>query len=169
MFGYTVSWCQHWFEYFPNPPLNVLSMAENVLAHHDKELLQHLVDCGITSQVAAVHGNTQFDEKDGRAFRLQAHSFNTRLCHVKVYTFYCASLYLSQLYVWPLLETLFSEVLTRDEWLRLFDNIFSNHPSFLLMACVAYITCCREPLLLCSQKQDFEVTTFAPLKMKSAP
>ncbi|XP_068426711.1 TBC1 domain family member 31 [Clinocottus analis] len=105
-----VNWGQHWFEYFPNPPLNILSMAENVLAHHDKELLQHLVDCGITSH----------------------------------------------LYVWPLLETLFSEVLTRDEWLRLFDNIFSNHPSFLLMACVAYITCCREPLLLCSQKQDFE-------------
>lgn len=46
-----VNWCQHWFEYFPNPPLNILSMAENVLAHHDKELLQHLVDCGITSQV----------------------------------------------------------------------------------------------------------------------
>ena len=46
-----VNWCQHWFEYFPNPPLNVLSMAENVLAHHDQELLQHLVDRGITSQV----------------------------------------------------------------------------------------------------------------------
>uniref|UniRef100_A0A8D3E2P5 TBC1 domain family member 31 n=1 Tax=Scophthalmus maximus TaxID=52904 RepID=A0A8D3E2P5_SCOMX len=105
-----VNWCQHWFEYFPNPPLNILNMAENVLAHHDKELLQHLVDCGITSQ----------------------------------------------LYVWPLLETLFSEVLTCDEWLRLFDNIFSNHPSFLIITCVAYITCCREPLLLCSQKQDFE-------------
>ncbi|CAL8248434.1 unnamed protein product [Lota lota] len=105
-----VNWCQHWFEYFPNPPLNVLSMAENVLAHHDQELLQHLVDCGITSQ----------------------------------------------LYIWPLLETLFSEVLTRDEWLRLFDNVFSNHPCFLLMACVAYATCCRAPLLLCSHKQDFE-------------
>ncbi|CAL8289028.1 unnamed protein product [Merluccius merluccius] len=105
-----VNWCQHWFEYFPNPPLNVLSMVENVLAHHDAEVLQHLVDCGITSQ----------------------------------------------LYVWPLLETLFSEVLTRDEWLRLFDNVFSNHPCFLLLACVAYVTCCRAPLLLCSHKQDFE-------------
>ncbi|XP_076006622.1 TBC1 domain family member 31 isoform X2 [Genypterus blacodes] len=105
-----VNWCQHYFEYFPNPPINILSMAENVLAHHDKEMLQHLVDCGVTSQV----------------------------------------------YVWPLLETLFSEVLTRDEWLRLFDNVFTNHPSFLLMACVAYVTCCREPLLLCSQKEDFE-------------
>lgn len=107
-----VNWCQHWFEYFPNPPLNILGMVENVLAHHDKKLLQHLVKCGITSQV----------------------------------------------YVWPLLETLFSEVLTRDEWLRLFDSVFSNHPSFLLMACVAYITCSRQPLLKSSQKQDFEVT-----------
>ena len=49
---FAVNWCQHWFEYFPNPPLNILNMAENVLAHHDKELLQHLVDCGITSQVS---------------------------------------------------------------------------------------------------------------------
>ncbi|XP_036395511.1 TBC1 domain family member 31 [Megalops cyprinoides] len=105
-----VNWCQHWFEYFPNPPLNVLSMVENVLAHHDKELLQHLINCGITSQ----------------------------------------------LYVWPLLETLFSEVLTREEWLKLFDNVFANHPSFLLLAVVAYLTCCRAPLLLCNQKEDFE-------------
>lgn len=73
-----------------------------------------------------------------------------------------------QLYVWPLLETFFSEVLTRDEWLRLFDSVFSNHPSFLLMACVAYITCCREPLLLCSRKRDFEVTT-GPLSHMSLP
>uniref|UniRef100_A0A8C9RB14 TBC1 domain family member 31 n=1 Tax=Scleropages formosus TaxID=113540 RepID=A0A8C9RB14_SCLFO len=105
-----VNWCQHWFEYFPNPPLNVLSVAENVLAHHDKELLQHLVNCGVTSQV----------------------------------------------YAWPLLETLFSEALTRDEWLKLFDNVFSNHPSFLLMAVVAYVTCSRAPLLLCTQREDFE-------------
>ncbi|XP_016387726.1 TBC1 domain family member 31-like isoform X1 [Sinocyclocheilus rhinocerous] len=105
-----VNWCQHWFEYFPNPPLNVLSLAENVLAHHDKELLQHFVACGVTSQM----------------------------------------------YAWPLLETLFSEVLMTEEWLKLFDNVFSNHPSFLLMAVVAYVTCCRAPLLLCTDKKDFE-------------
>ncbi|CAG12858.1 unnamed protein product [Tetraodon nigroviridis] len=105
-----VNWCQHWFEYFPNPPLNILAMVENVLAHHDRKLLQHLVSCGVTSQV----------------------------------------------YAWPLLETLFSEVLTRDEWLRLFDSVFSNHPAFLLMACVAYVTCCRQLLLKSTQKRDFE-------------
>ncbi|XP_053752507.1 TBC1 domain family member 31 isoform X4 [Panthera pardus] len=105
-----INWCQHWFEYFPNPPINILSMIENVLAFHDRELLQHFIDHDITSQ----------------------------------------------LYAWPLLETVFSEVLTREEWLKLFDNIFSNHPSFLLMTVVAYNTCSRAPLLNCSLRDDFE-------------
>uniref|UniRef100_A0A8C3JUH8 TBC1 domain family member 31 n=1 Tax=Calidris pygmaea TaxID=425635 RepID=A0A8C3JUH8_9CHAR len=105
-----VNLCQHWFEYFPNPPVNVLSMMENVLAHHDKELLQHLIKHNVTAQV----------------------------------------------YAWPLLETLFSEVLTREEWLKVFDNIFSNHPSYFLMIVVSYIICSRAPLLHCDQKADFE-------------
>ncbi|XP_062044026.1 TBC1 domain family member 31 isoform X2 [Lepus europaeus] len=105
-----INWCQHWFEYFPNPPINILSMIENVLAFHDKELLQHFINHDITSQ----------------------------------------------LYAWPLLETVFSEVLTREEWLKLFDNVFSNHPSFLLMTVVAYNRCSRAPLLNCNLKDDFE-------------
>ncbi|XP_058420863.1 TBC1 domain family member 31 isoform X3 [Diceros bicornis minor] len=105
-----INWCQHWFEYFPNPPINILSMIENVLAFHDKKLLQHFIDHDITSQ----------------------------------------------LYAWPLLETVFSEVLTREEWLKLFDNVFSNHPSFLLMTVVAYNICSRAPLLNCNLKDDFE-------------
>ncbi|KAJ6663117.1 hypothetical protein lerEdw1_010710 [Lerista edwardsae] len=105
-----VNWCQHWFEFFPNPPINVLSMVENILAHHDKELLQHLMSYNITSQV----------------------------------------------YAWPLLETMFSEVLTREEWLKLFDNIFSNHPSFFVMVVAAYVMCSRTPLLRCNRKEDFE-------------
>ncbi|KAI6075221.1 TBC1 domain family member 31 [Aix galericulata] len=107
-----VNFCQHWFEYFPNPPVNVLSMMENILAHHDKELLQHFIKYNVTSQV----------------------------------------------YAWPLLETLFSEVLTREEWLKVFDNIFSNHPSYFLMIVVAYIVCSRAPLLHCNQRQDFEAS-----------
>ncbi|XP_030090353.1 TBC1 domain family member 31 isoform X3 [Serinus canaria] len=105
-----VNFCQHWFEYFPNPPVNVLGMMENVLAHHDKELLQHLTKYNVTSQV----------------------------------------------YAWPLLETLLSEVLTREEWLKAFDNIFSNHPSYFLMIVVAYVICSRAPLLHCNQAADFE-------------
>ncbi|XP_072323027.1 TBC1 domain family member 31 isoform X4 [Scyliorhinus torazame] len=105
-----INWCQHWFEYFPNPPINILSVVENILAHHDKELLQHLVKYNITSQ----------------------------------------------LYAWPLMETLFSEVLTREEWLKLFDNVFSNHPSYLLVAVAAYLICSRTPLLQCNIKEDLE-------------
>ncbi|XP_054982919.1 TBC1 domain family member 31 isoform X2 [Sorex araneus] len=45
-----INWCQHWFEYFPNPPINILSMIENVLAFHDKELLQHFINHNITAQ-----------------------------------------------------------------------------------------------------------------------
>ena len=48
----TATWCQHWFEYFPNPPINVLGMVENALAYHDKELLQHFIRHGLTSQVS---------------------------------------------------------------------------------------------------------------------
>ncbi|XP_070574109.1 TBC1 domain family member 31-like [Ptychodera flava] len=105
-----LNWCQHWFEFFPNPPINVLSMVENVLAYHDKEVLQHFVRYNITTQI----------------------------------------------YAWPLLETLFSEVLTKDEWLKLWDNVFSNHPSFLLITVVAYVICSRQALLQCTNKEDFE-------------
>ncbi|KAM6283307.1 TBC1 domain family member 31 isoform 2-T2 [Porphyrio hochstetteri] len=105
-----VNFCQDWFEYFPNPPVNILSMMENVLAHHDKELLQHFIKHNVTSQV----------------------------------------------YAWPLLETLFSEILTREEWLKVFDNIFSNHPSYFLMIVVAYTICSRTALLHCNQTGDFE-------------
>ncbi|KAL7984091.1 hypothetical protein Chor_002661 [Crotalus horridus] len=52
-----INWCQHWFEFFPNPPINVLSMVENILAHHDKELLHHLMKYNITSQYFFHHRN----------------------------------------------------------------------------------------------------------------
>lgn len=48
----TVNWADHWFEYFPNPPINILGMIENVLAYHDKYLLQHFVKYSVTSQVS---------------------------------------------------------------------------------------------------------------------
>jgi len=62
-----------------------------------------------------------------------------------------------QIYAWPLLETLFSEVLTQHEWLMLFDNVFSNHPSFLLMVVAAYAMCARGPLMQCVELDDFRV------------
>ncbi|XP_033626137.1 TBC1 domain family member 31-like [Asterias rubens] len=104
------NWCQQWFEFFPNPPVNVLSMVENVLAYHDRAVLQHFVKYGVTSQV----------------------------------------------YAWPLLQTLLSEVVTKEEWQKLWDNIFSNHPAFLLLVVVAYIIGSRQPLLQCTDVDDFK-------------
>ena len=64
-----------------------------------------------------------------------------------------------QIYTWPLLQTLLSEVFTREEWLRLFDNVFSNHPSFLLMVVASYSICSRGALLRCTETDDFKVCT----------
>ncbi|XP_022110493.1 TBC1 domain family member 31-like isoform X2 [Acanthaster planci] len=104
------NWCQLWFEYFPNPPVNVLSTVENVLAYHDRAVLQHFVKYGVTSQI----------------------------------------------YAWPLLQTLLSEVVTKEEWQVLWDNVFTNPPAFLLLVVVAYITCSRQPLLQCTDIDDFK-------------
>ncbi|KAH3775121.1 hypothetical protein DPMN_176518, partial [Dreissena polymorpha] len=104
-----VNYAQHWFEYFPNPPINILGIIENVIGHHDRYLLQHFVKYNVTSQI----------------------------------------------YAWPLLETLFSEVLTQEEWMMLFDNVFSNHPAFLLMVVAAYAMCARGPLMQCVELDDF--------------
>ena len=62
-----------------------------------------------------------------------------------------------QQYAWPLMSTLFSEVLSREAWLRTWDNILSNPPGFLLLVVVAYLTIARSTLLQCTQKEDFEV------------
>ncbi len=56
------------------------------------------------------------------------------------------------------METLFSEVLTKDEWLRMYDNVFSSHPCFLLMLAAAYCTCSRTALLHCNEHDDFKAS-----------
>lgn len=104
------NWCQQWFDFFPNPPINVLNMVENLLAHHDSVLYRHLYLSKVTSQ----------------------------------------------LFAWPLLRSLFSEVLTEGEWLVAWDNIFSNAPSFLYYMVVSYLTHNRVTLLQCNKLADFK-------------
>ena len=72
--------------------------------------------------------------------------------------FYIFSL---QTYAWPLLGTVFSEIFTREEWLRLFDHVFSTHPGFVLAVIVAYCSCSRAPLMKCVERDDFTVRTSA--------
>lgn len=103
------NWCSRWFEYFPNPPFNILNLIENLLSHHDASLLQHFISFEVTAQT----------------------------------------------YAWPLMQSLFSEVLTRSEWLQLWDNLFSHHPACLLYAVVAYLILNRRVLLNCTDSDDF--------------
>ena len=63
-----------------------------------------------------------------------------------------------QTYAWRVLSTLFTEVLTRDEWLCLMDNVLSNHPALLLVCVVAYCVVGRTALLRCTEHNDFEVS-----------
>ena len=107
---FLTNWCQQWFDFFPNPPINVLSMIDNILAHHDPTLYKHLY----------------------------IHKIN------------------SQIYAWPMLKTMFSEVFTESEWMTVWDNVISNRPSFLLHLCVAYLTHNRISLLQCSHQSEFD-------------
>ena len=66
--------------------------------------------------------------------------------------------YHTQHYAWPLMETLFSEVLSREDWLKLWDNVFSNHPSFLLFLLISYLTTARHTLLHCTSTEDLKVS-----------
>lgn len=105
------NWCSNWFHYFPNPPINILSYVENLLAHHDSKLLEYLLNFGITSQV----------------------------------------------YAWPLMRTSLSEVFDKEEWLQIWDNLFSQPPGFYLYFITAFLICTRATLLRCSSKDGLDV------------
>jgi hypothetical protein len=62
----------------------------------------------------------------------------------------------AQDYGWPLLQTMFSEVFPRTDWMILFDHVFFNHPSFLLYCVAAYVITARGPLMSISVKNDFQ-------------
>ena len=50
---YIVNWCQHWFEYYPNPPLHVLNLVEDIVSFHEPKLLEHFQKYKVTGQYYA--------------------------------------------------------------------------------------------------------------------
>ncbi|CAI2734109.1 unnamed protein product [Schistosoma spindalis] len=48
-----INWCGTWFEFFPNPPINILCMIENIIAYADPELYRHFVQYNITTEIYA--------------------------------------------------------------------------------------------------------------------
>ncbi|XP_066139355.1 TBC1 domain family member 31 [Euwallacea fornicatus] len=103
-----VNWCQHWFEYHPLPPVNILAIIDNMLIEHDVQILEHF-----------------------------------SRYNVKPVT-----------YAWRVLESAFSEVLSANEWLVLWDHIFVNEPSFLLCAVVAFIMLEKKHILCLTVEEE---------------
>jgi hypothetical protein len=52
------------------------------------------------------------------------------------------------------LETIFSEVFSKNEWQILFDNIFSNHPGYMIYLAAAYSICNRSSLVKVTEIDD---------------
>ncbi|GFT69570.1 TBC1 domain family member 31 [Nephila pilipes] len=104
------NWCQNWFIFSPFPPFHILSVIENILSSHDKELMVHFIKYRISSEV----------------------------------------------YAWPLLKSSFSEVFNKMQWLKLWDNIFSNPLFFQLYVVAAFNIVMRDVLLRCSSLKQFK-------------
>lgn len=64
----------------------------------------------------------------------------------------------SQVYAWSLLRSVFTEVLNKAEWLRLWDHMFTNahDPSLLLCAVAAYSIYNRNALIASKDKKEVE-------------
>ncbi|XP_060536485.1 TBC1 domain family member 31 [Cylas formicarius] len=46
-----INWCQHWFEYHPLLPMNVLAMIDNLFIEYDPDLLKHFREITLPSSV----------------------------------------------------------------------------------------------------------------------
>jgi WD40 repeat protein len=104
-----MNWCQKWWEYYPNPPIELLDMTSQLLSFHDPELYSHFVKCNVTAQV----------------------------------------------YGWTLMQSLFSELFSKKDWLMVWDHLVSNSPSFFYHFMVSYLIHFRRPLLRISELKDF--------------
>lgn len=62
----------------------------------------------------------------------------------------------TQIYAWSVLQTGFSEVLCRDEWMKLWDHVLVNQPYWMLMAVVSYSLINRTSLLDCYELETFK-------------
>lgn len=54
------------------------------------------------------------------------------------------------------MQTLFSEMFAKDDWLKLWDHLLSNQPSYMYYVIVAYLIRFRKPLLETHRAGDFE-------------
>lgn len=70
-----------------------------------------------------------------------------------------------KIYAWPLLQNMFSDVFAEADWLRVWDNIISNHPGFIIFVAIAYLKVARVCFIWCFFML-FLATAFAHLCVK---
>eukprot|EP00743_Colponemidia_sp_Colp-15_P009153 GILK01009987.1.p1 GENE.GILK01009987.1~~GILK01009987.1.p1 ORF type:complete len:1224 (+),score=348.36 GILK01009987.1:392-3673(+) len=65
----------------------------------------------------------------------------------------------SQTYAWTMLQTMFTEVLTKQEWLSLMDHLVTSsaEPFQLLFAVIGYLRYFRSAILQCSKVEEIEL------------
>jgi hypothetical protein len=64
----------------------------------------------------------------------------------------------ADIYCWMMLKNLFTEVLTADHWMKVFDHLFTMPTAFLYYYTVAYIMYFRTSLLQLHNREDFQVS-----------
>ncbi|GAA50723.1 WD repeat-containing protein 67, partial [Clonorchis sinensis] len=83
-------------------------------------------------------------------FDPELHSHFTK-CHVT-----------TEMYAWPLFQTVLSELFTQEEWLQLWDTIICYPPGFLIACVAAYAVCGRRLLLPVQNVDAFEAFFRSP-------
>ena len=105
-----LNWLQHWFEFFPNPPVSYIQACSLVLSRLDSQLSAHL-------QTLA--------SNPGQVF-------------------------------WPLLSSLLTEVLTKEEWIVMMDHLVMEweQPLLLLHFVTQYLLSYKSTLLSIRSPDD---------------
>eukprot|EP00953_Heterococcus_sp_UTEX-ZZ885_P002834 2052-Heterococcus_DN1.PRE.1 len=148
-------WSASWLVTFPQPPVPVLVMLEAMLRRHDSALAKHLRSC---SADALIYG--AFNQGAAAAL-LQCVSVHTavgRRAALRGTGLALSMLLLPGTNCWSLLRSLFTEVLSSSDWLRLWDHLFtaSNDLFLLNAAAVAYTIANRNSLLAAKTRADVE-------------
>ncbi|KAJ3027429.1 UNVERIFIED_CONTAM: TBC1 domain member 31 [Siphonaria sp. JEL0065] len=104
------NWCQKWWEYYPNPPIECLGVLEDLLAYHDPELLAHFTRHKITSQV----------------------------------------------YGWGLMQSFFTEIVSKSDWLKVWDHMVTNPPAYMYYFITSYLLTSRTSLLATRTLEDYQ-------------
>ena len=107
-----LQWGQHFFTYFPNPPINLIQATEEILKFHEFDLYTHFKKIGLN----------MVD------------------------------------YVWPFLQSIFTTVLSKEDWLSLMDFLVlhNQEPLYLLFFIVSYLCYFKGPLMKIEVLEDIE-------------